>query len=74
MQALLQGVEVEAAGASTTTISPSTIAAVRQALDERLAQLGKVAVERAQVAALDRDLAGGRKTMARKPSHFGSNR
>ena len=55
------------------TISPSTHAAVGQAGQQRVVQLGKVAVERPQVAALDEHARSPpRKTMARKPSHFGS--
>ncbi len=74
MQPLLQGVEVEPVGADDDDLAVDD-AAGRQPREQRLAQLGEVAIERAQVAALDRHVAaGGRKTIARKPSHFGSNR
>ena len=58
MQAQLQGVEVESAGADDDDLAVDD-AARRQPLGERLVQVGKVAVELAQVAALDRDLAPG---------------
>ena len=75
VQALLQGVEVEAVGAGDDDLAVDD-RAVGQQVEEGGVQLGEVAVERAQVAALDRDRRRrrGRKTMARKPSHFGSNR
>ena len=57
------------------TISPSSTQPVGQRLVQRLSQLGEVAVQRLQVAALDVDVCSPpRKTIARKPSHFGSKR
>ena len=44
-------------------------------VEKRVVQLGKVAIERPQVAALDEHVRSPpRKTIARKPSHFGSYR
>ena len=57
VQALLQGVEVEAGGAGDDDLAVDD-RAVGSRASEGVAQLGEVAVERAQVAALDRDLAG----------------
>ena len=56
------------------TISPSSTQPAGQLREQRVVQLGEVAVERPQVAALDVDVVAPRKTIARKPSHFGSNR
>jgi hypothetical protein len=59
VQALLQGVEVEAIGADDDDLAVDD-RSVGQQLDEGVAQFGEIAIERAQVAALDRDLAGAR--------------
>ena len=56
VKALLQRVEVEASGADDDDLAIDD-RAVGKERDQRAAQLGKVAVERAQVAALDRNLA-----------------
>ena len=58
MQAQLQGVEVEPAGADDDDLAVDD-AARRQPLGQHLVQIREVAVELAQVAALDRDLAAG---------------
>jgi hypothetical protein len=71
MQSKLKGVEVEAARRRDDDLAIEH-AAVRQPGDQRVVQLGKVPIERTQVAALDEDVLSAAETMARKPSHFGS--
>ena len=72
MQPQLQRVEVEPVRRGDHDLAVDH-AAVRQPLEEDCVQVGKVAVERPQVAALDEDVAvAPRNTIARKPSHFGS--
>ena len=70
MKPHLQRVEVEPVRL-VMTISPSSTQPLRQP-STGVAQLGEVAVERPQVAALENTSGPPRKTMARKPSHFGS--
>ena len=63
--------KVQPAGPAMT-ISPSTTQRAGQDRAQRLGQLGEIAVERLQVAALDGRQSPSRKTIARKPSHLGS--
>ena len=73
MQSHLQRVEVEPARRGDHDLAVDH-AAVGQTGEQGVVQLGKVAVERPQVAALDEHLFAPRKTIARNPSHFGSYR
>ena len=73
MQPKLKGVEIEPARRGDHDFAVND-AAVRQARQKYVVQLGEVAVERPQVATLNEDVGGPRKTMARNPSHFGSYR
>ena len=57
MQALLQRVEVQAVGRRDHDLAVDD-AAGRQRRDQPLAQLGKIAVERLEVAALDVEVVG----------------
>ena len=72
MQPQLQGVEVEPLRRGNHNL-PVDDTPGREALAEDRVQIGKVAVERPQVAALDVDVRRApQNTRARKPSHLGS--
>jgi hypothetical protein len=58
VQAQLERVEVQPVRRRDHNLSVDD-AALRERTQERLVQLGKVAIERAQVAALDVDVGGG---------------
>src|SRR5438477_439659 len=55
MQAQLQRVEIEAARGGDDDLAVEH-AALRQPLEQRVVQLGKVAIERTRIAALDEEL------------------